>query len=423
MITSPKQPSRALVVPAGGLDILLAACAVAAPVLIPPFGAGAVPADAVYAIAIAVSLPALWNRPVRLHLTVSWTLFMVGGMLALSASVAPVTSTLTLVQDLYLFVFFFAIANLLRARLDRAGALTSAWIATSIGVATLNILGTLGAVHTIFGYEALTREGRATALLGDPNLTGNYLAVSLFVLWAAPHPARVWTKLIASAPLLIATVLTASNTALVSTVCGLAAALACGWLARRKHLVPAALSGLAASVLVFLVLGASLLPPVLTSRSPVGVTVLSRSLGRLDDGAKDRRERWQQAGLLLGGRVMFGIGPNAITPALARLHAPVTGEIHNDVAAAFLERGIVGGIGAIAIFATILTWALRTVFASWVHGHGWHPEALAGAAVATVTSAWTLEVLHFRHVWLLLALLAALVPDRWYRRQPAGSPQ
>jgi hypothetical protein len=424
MIPAPKRPTGGAEprLPAGGLDILLAACALAAPLLIPPLGAGIVPADGVFIIAIVVSLPALWKRPWRLHLGFGWTLFMLGGMLALSASVAPASSTLTLVQDAYLFVFFLAVANLLRAGLGRPLALTTAWIATSVAVATLNLLATVGVVHAILGSETLTRDGRAAALLGDPNLTGNYLSVSLFVLWAAPRPARLWTKLAASAPLLIAIALTASNTALLSSVCGLAAALACGWLTRHKHLVPVALPVLGAFSVAFLVVGASLLPPVLTSRSPVGDTVLSSSLGRLDDGAKDRRERLQQAGLLLGGRVMLGIGPNAITPALARLHAPITGEIHNDVAAAFLERGIVGGIGAIAIFTTILIWAFRAVSTSRLHGDRWRPEALVGAAVATVTAALTLEVLHFRHVWLLLALLAALVPSRRDAPAPGRGP-
>jgi O-antigen ligase len=105
---------------------------------------------------------------------------------------------------------------------------------------------------------------------------------------------------------------------------------------------------------------------------------------------------------------LIGIGPVATNPALARRDTPISGELHNDYLAGFLERGVLGGLGLLALCFVVSMWSLRVGLDRALASRGWVPTAFCGGTVAVLISAASLETLHFRHVWLFFALLIAL---------------
>jgi hypothetical protein len=397
------------------LPPLLLACVLATPILIPPISANAVPGDIVNVAFIVLAAGILWRTrgSLRIPFGFSYLLFLLGGIVALPQSIDPSTSALTLVEDAYLFVWFLLATNSMAQGLAATPSVfCRVWVLVGLVVALLAWLALLGYpdhVPLIWGWRPIDVHGRAVATLRDPNLAGNYLVVSLFVLWAAPRPTKPLAKALLSVPFVLGLGATYSNTALISLLGGSIAALAVGFLGRNRLRMAIALA-LATGTLLLLI---GLDPPV--ARWPSQITssvgrtaILNRSIGRVDDSAADRQQRWQQALYLFGGQVVWGIGPASTTQALASLNAPISGELHSDYVAAFVERGILGGLGATTLFVVATIHGINIAFNRKLRSQGWRPPALVGGTVAISLSAVALEVLHFRHVWLFFALLMAL---------------
>ncbi|MGH2819093.1 MAG: hypothetical protein ACRDJ5_00415, partial [Actinomycetota bacterium] len=79
-----------------------------------------------------------------------------------------------------------------------------------------------------------------------------------------------------------------------------------------------------------------------------------------------------------------------------------------DYLAALIERGVLGFVGVISLFAIAVWWAVQIGVDRALVRAGWFSPALAGATLVVLVSALSLETLHFRHVWLLFALVAVL---------------
>jgi len=97
--------------------------------------------------------------------------------------------------------------------------------------------------------------------------------------------------------------------------------------------------------------------------------------------------------------------------SLKSVQAPYANEAHNDFLAVLLERGVLGIVGLLLLgaglairVARISGRGLSPGYASVVPA----PGALAGAIVALGLSSFSHEVLHFRHVWVLFGIVAAL---------------
>lgn len=397
------------------LPPLLLACVAATPLLIPLTSSNAVPGDVLNVAFITLSAVLLWRRGTPLHipLGLSYLLYLLGGILALPQSIDQSTSALTLAEDVYLFVWFLLVTNSLAQRSGVAPSLfCSVWIVAGVAVAMLAWLSLLGYpdhVPELLGWPTVGVNGRAMATLRDPNLAGNYLVISLFVLWAAPRPIRPSAKALLSIPFLLGIAATYSNTAFVSLLGGSIVALGVRFFSRHRLRMAVALALAAGSVLLIIALDQPLARRSGEIASSLGRSqIFSRSIGRLDESAADRSQRWQQALYLFGGRVVWGIGPASTTQTVASLNAPITGELHSDYLAGFIERGILGGLGVAALFTMVAISGTKIALDRTLHRQGWRAGALVGGAAAILLSAATLEVLHFRHVWLYFALLMAL---------------
>ncbi|HEX2773253.1 MAG TPA: O-antigen ligase family protein, partial [Micromonosporaceae bacterium] len=137
------------------------------------------------------------------------------------------------------------------------------------------------------------------------------------------------------------------------------------------------------------------------------------SIGRQIESSDSRSTLTREAARMwFAGQDVLGLGPGNTLATLRSRQAGYVKEAHSDYLAAILERGVLGGL-ALTVLATAIAVRARRIsrprgvsppFREVVP----RPELLAAAVVAIAVSALFYEVLHFRHVWALLGLIAAL---------------
>jgi O-antigen ligase len=384
------------------------------PFLVPAGPGNTAPADV--GIGLCIVLAVLWS--VREQLTVKLPYLagvaglLLGGAFAASVAGAPIGVALVLVQDVLLLAWAAALA-LGRHNPAIVAVVTRAWCRTAPLYSGVMVIAYLLGLSALSGVSA--RNGvRASYTFGDPNMAGNYLVVSLFIMAACKHPRSPGVRRIGYAVVLVAIAFTGSNGAMLTLLVGLVLSLAVTRYRRSGAI--AGLTTLAASVLVAGVLFAFVMPQVdlnqLRERAAGSVPLLRDSLGRSDSSTSERATIVQEgANLWLRGDGT-GFGPARTKATLAATQAPYVKEAHNDYLAALLERGLIGALGllvlGIAVFVRcvhLVVGTLPKVYADLV------PRAWLLAVIGPVmaTAGGFYEVLHFRHLWTWLGLIAALV--------------
>ena len=114
---------------------------------------------------------------------------------------------------------------------------------------------------------------------------------------------------------------------------------------------------------------------------------------------------------------LLGIGPGEVKPTLQAQQDGVAFEAHSDFTASVAERGLLGATGLLLLILVLAFHArrvlgpLRSGYAAVVR----HPGALVGVLIAYAIAANIYELLHFRYVWTLFAVLAAASIWGWKR--------
>jgi hypothetical protein len=106
-----------------------------------------------------------------------------------------------------------------------------------------------------------------------------------------------------------------------------------------------------------------------------------------------------------------GVGPAGTKATLARSQAPYVKEAHNDYLATLLERGLIGAVGLIVLGVAVAARSIPLLFGrlpAEFREAVPRPWLLVVIAPVMATAAGFYEVLHFRHLWTYLGLLAAL---------------
>jgi O-antigen ligase len=320
----------------------------------------------------------------------------------------PQAPLIAIVQDLYLLCWCLALVNLARSA-SALRVILAAWVTASAFWAALMIVGVVLGITVLSGINDIDGV-RADGQFGDPNMAANYFALSFLVLWSSSVPRRPWLRAFVALLILTAMIFTGSNGGFLSLGIGLAfIALA----AVRRHYGPIA-TVLAACLALMVAVGATQLINVSDVQHwarDSGIPIFRDWIGRSATSASQRvlilQETWNV--FLRSG--LFGAGPNATQPVLVDTLAPFPHQAHDDYVAAVVERGVLGGVALIVLICAIILRAgqalggrLRPDFAAVVPRR----EALVGALLGLAAAAAYYQVLHFRHVWALLAVIAAL---------------
>jgi O-antigen ligase len=408
--SAPRAPwyGRLRLTPVALLAGLVCTAIVILPVLVPPGPGNTGPVDLLILVALGVlALDSLAYRTV-LHLPYGLPvalLIVAGGLAALDRGRA-LTSGVALVQDVVLLLWGATVASLGRDPVLLRRFLRF-WVATATTWSVVLVLAVNVGLDRVAGISA-DEGGRASLTFGDPNRAGSYFATSFLLLMAVGWPTRRAARWCCGGILLLATAYTGSNAATVSVV--VSCLFGAGVRYWRRH-------GVISVVLTAAVLAAPigvLLTTVdlssLAQRASHGGRILANSVARSDKGASDRVLLVSENLAVYRSHGIAGAGPGGTKALLAAEQAPYVKEAHNDYLAALLERGVLGAIGLLALWAAVIGRCLRLcsrrpdprlleVMA--------RPEMLASAALAAATFGWFHEALHFRHVWVVFGLVAA----------------
>jgi O-antigen ligase/polysaccharide polymerase Wzy-like membrane protein len=388
----------------------VAAAIVMLPDLKPSGPGNSSPVDVLIALSIGMTL--LWTgyarQELRLPYGLAVGLIMVGGAIASLVGPLPTTGLLAIAQDLVVLAWCAVIVNVARSA-DAFRWLLRAWTWGAFGWAVVLI----GAIAT--GNLALAgvsdRTGvRASLTFGDPNYAANYFFVALMIVMATRTPRRRSLRMIVYAALLVALALTGSNGGLLSCAIG-ASAVAVSFVRRQWGPLPLVATLCTAAVLGILALAAFQSLPIEAWARDSGQPLLRDSIGRSSQSAQERQWLIEETIALFKQGVPWGLGPGSTKPLLQSQLAPYAYQTHDDYIESIVERGVLGALGLLLLIGSIgvRTWRVATKPLAPEFAELFPRTApLVGAVLGLAVSASYYQILHFRHVWALLAVVAAL---------------
>ncbi len=272
----------------------------------------------------------------------------------------------------------------------RARLLVRAYLVAAVSSA---VLGVLALWTPVPGAEVLAEGGRARALFQDPNVFGPFLIPALLIvieeiLQPRLLSARLPTKAVVAAILTLGVLFSYSrgawlNLAVAVVVMGAVFSLRPGGARRALGLL--AIAGMAGVVLA-------------------GTVVLTGSGDFLAERAQpqaydQQRFSGQRAGLEPALRYPFGAGPGQFE-SIAQISA------HSTYARVLGEQGFPGLIALLALLAFTLAAALRNaILGRGTYGIG--SVALLGAWCGLLANSFVVDTLHWRHLWIVAALIWA----------------
>jgi hypothetical protein len=417
---------------------LVSLAVVALPLLRPAALGNATPADLfiLVALAAATAWAGLTAAKVGVPYLVPVALTVIAGGAAAVHGGLPtdLATTVPLVQDVWLLLWAAALFNVLRDHRTVRTVLRT-WAVSGIGWAGLLLVGVFTGQAFITGVS--DRTGQRVALtLGDSNYAANYFLVSMLIAVACGYPrARRW-RWLGCALMLWAIVLTGSNGGILGTAMSLGALAVISTRRTFGMMFAVALAcSLVFGTLVqigdcgdraLLTRGGGLCVVHLASlerqAKASNVKVIADGVGRASQSTSQRGELLEESKSVFRSSSLWGIGPTQVKRELARRQVPFVKEAHNDYVAALIERGVLGALALVVLIGAVVLRSLPTVNAglrpSYVEVLP-RPEALVCAVLVMALAGWFYEILHLRHLWALLALLAAI--GHWGAAAPADA--
>lgn len=427
MTTAARIDTRHLARDAWGWYAVLAVCL--APVLVPPGpGRSALldPLNLVAMLAFA-AVVALSRRNILVPFAGPVILMSLGSLLATANAVNAPAAMFTLLQDAYLYLWFVVLVNVLRDRGELRG-LRVAWV---LAASVVSVIGLIGIVqHGADSVAAvLNPKGfRAMGTFDQPDELADYLAMSVFMALSLEGRAGRLLRWFSIALMLAAIAATKSNGGMLALVVGLVA-----WAVVRAWTLGVTPAGWIAAGLVSLSavpLAVWLVAGLGVGAAQLGQLEANSFLGRMSHSSEGRTRIWNTLGKRYE-RSPLGIGPGNSrwqSVTLEERERPVAGhyntydsgadpflskEAHNDYLAYLIERGPIALFGML-----LLRWqAFLRILGSGRSGRGRsRAGAVSGAVTAALFGAWvasclnanTIETLHFRHVWVFLAMVCVI---------------
>ena len=349
------------------------------------------PPDLVFAVVIAVALVTgrFHLERVPLSVTLLVSAFLAVNLLAATAATDAARAVTFFSITFYLGVFAVWLAayvcSVRRARLVLLAYVVAA--AASAAVACLAL------VVPFPGAHLLVDGPRAQALFKDPNVFGPFLVPAALMLMeetVAPRLLRfrLVTKLALLSLLTVGVVFSFSRAAWLNLVLGMVVLVAI--LALRRGGARRVLALVAAA----LIAGAAL----------VGVLTLTSSTSFLSERAAlqeydAQRFGAQASGIELAEQHPLGLGPGQFE-RVSDLSA------HSTYVRAIAEEGIAGALLILGLALLTLGFAARNV-AAGVDTYGIGSAGLMAAWCGLLANSFFVDTLHWRHLWLVAALIWA----------------
>jgi hypothetical protein len=360
------------------------------------------PADGVFVVVMAVALVSRRFRLCAVPLPVVAALGTLAALNLLSA--VQVADPERAASYFLISVFVAAIGLWLPGYVvtpGRARLVVRAYLVAAVSSAAL---GVLALVAPLPGADVLTEGGRAQALFQDPNVFGPFLIPALLIVAEEivhPRllPARLITKTVIATILALGVLFSYSRGAWLNLGVALvvmAAALSLRRGGARRTLGLVAIVGVAAMVVAGTV-----------AATGSGDFLAERAQPQTYD---QQRFGGQRAGVAPALRYPFGAGPGQFE-SIAQISA------HSSYARVLGEQGFPGLLTLLALLAFTLGVALRNA-ARGRGTYGIGSAALLGAWCGLLVNSLVIDTLHWRHLWVVAALIWAGA----MRRYDPGTP-
>jgi O-antigen ligase len=349
------------------------------------------PSDLLFGVVIAVAI-ATWRfdlQRVPLSITLLVSTFLA---LNLFASIEVIDAARAV--NFFAITFYLGVLGLWLAAyvssVHRARLVLVAYVLAAVASATLACL----ALFVSFpGSELFIRGPRAEGLFKDPNVFGPFLVPAALVLMeetVAPRLLRMRlpVKLALISILTLGVLFSFSRAAWLNYVLGTIVLLSV--LALRRGGFRRAITLLA----VMLTAGAAL----------IGAVAASSSLAFLEERASVQAYDTQRFGAQLSGVDLATQYPLGIGPGQFEQVSPISA--HSTYIRALAEEGIVGLFVVLAIMLLTLGFAARNA-TQGVDTYGIGSAALLGAWCGILANGIFVDTLHWRHLWLVAALIWA----------------
>lgn len=357
------------------------------------------PTDAVFGLVIVVAVLSGRFHPSRVPPLIVVLLSALAA-LNLVSIVASSESLRTAGSFFGITLYMFLFAVWLTSHVDGRGAARQVLIGYLLAALISAALGVLAIVAAIPGRSSLLLDGRAEALFKDPNVFGPFLVPACLLLIeevVTPRllPGRRFWKVAGVLLLALGVLWSYSRGAWLNLGVGVIVMLVVLLLRRGNARTTARVLGL-------------LFVAVIVGSATVAITGSGSFLAEraalqpYDTG----RFSAQQAGIQLGIHHLFGIGPgqfDVIEPLAS----------HSLYVRVFAEQGPLGLLVLIALLLATLAMAGRSALrGSDTYGIG--SAALLGAWCGLLVNSAVVDTLHWRHLWLIAALIwaGALRPIR-----------
>jgi len=412
----PSAPTAAFTVP--WLVLATVATAIAMLPALKPSGPGnSSPVDVLIALSIGVAL--LWagysGQELRIPYALAVGVFMIGGAIGSLAGPLPSAGLLAVGQDFVLLAWCAVVVNVARSA-TALKWLLRAWTWSAVGWALILFAALATGNLALAGVTDRTGV-RASLTFGDPNYAANYFFVALMIVMATQTPRRLSLRLLVYVALLGALAATGSNGGILAFALGLGVVMV-AFVARRWGGAPFLATLCVAVVLGLSALIAAQTLPIEDMAKNSGIPLLRDSIGRSSQSAQERAWLVSETIALYQQGAPWGLGPGSTKPLLQTQLAPYAYQTHDDYIESIVERGVVGAFGLLLLIGSvsIRTWSVVTKplapeFAALFP----RTSPLLGAMVGLAVSASYYQILHFRHVWTLFAVIAGVYI--WGRRK------
>jgi O-antigen ligase len=350
------------------------------------------PSDALFGLIMAV---AFVTGRFRLASVPRTAIFLVTAFLLLNVLSASAVISFSVAGQFFFITLYLGIFSLWLAgyidRPERARRLVKAYLITAVLSAFFATVALFIHFpgHTVFLGDDFER---AKGLFKDPNVYGPFLVpIALILAEEIFHPRllrlRGSLKVTCFLVLVVGVLFSYSRAAWINLIVALVV-LVVVVVARRPD-------RRALSLVIVVFLGAVAI---------AGAVILTGSLGFLQERARlqgydTNRFAAQALGLKLGVSHPFGVGPGQF-----ELLSPLA--THSLYIRALSEQGILGLLVIAALVIATLVFALRNV----VRGcdtYGISAAALLAAWCGLLVNSFVVDTMHWRHLWLVAALIWA----------------
>ena len=349
------------------------------------------PSDLVFAVVIAVAFVTarLALQRVPLSVTILVSAFFALNLLAAVEASDSARAAMFFGITLYLGIFGLwlagYVASVRRARLVVIGYVAAASLSAAVACLALFV--------PFPGSDAFVIGPRAQGLFKDPNVFGPFLVPAALIVMeeiVAPRllRLRLSTKLVLLSVLTVGVVFSFSRAAWLNLAVGGLVLFAVFALRR----------GGGQRAMTLLVVG------VIASTALLGVLHATGSLEFLQERAAfqaydTERFEAQRAGLEIAAQNPIGIGPGQFE-RVSEISA------HSTYVRALVEEGVLGVLVVLALMLLTLGFAARNV-ALGVDTYGIGSAALLAAWCGLLANSFFVDTLHWRHLWLVAALVWA----------------